>query len=229
MEEQLARVRLVPARPLDAAERLQARVGHAAVDRGDGADLVPRPLRGRLAPVVPHAPRDLVDDPEVLARLARRVERLADPLDAPLGVRDRALGLRPGRGGGQDDVRDLRGRGQDDVLDDEEVEAPEPALGQVAVGLGLERVLADHVERRSARRGPSPRASPRGASRASPGCRSPRPSRSAGGAGRSRRTGSPAADRGGRPCRRRPGRCSGRAAGSGRSRTCRRGRSGARG
>ena len=49
--------------------------------------------------------------------------------------------------GRQDDVGELCGRGQEDVLDDEEVEASTEADRPLLVGLGLDRVLADHVDR----------------------------------------------------------------------------------
>ena len=62
---------------------------------------------------------------DVVARLARRLERLADALDAPLAVRDRALRLAPARRGGQHDVGELRGLRQEDVLHDEVVELVE--------------------------------------------------------------------------------------------------------
>ena len=140
-------MRLVPAWPLDPAQLLEAAVAHSGEGRGQHADLVPGVLGGRLAPVVAHAAGELEDDPEVVAGLARRLERLADALDAPLAVRDGALGLGPCGGGGQDDVGDLRGRGQEDVLDDQHLEAAQAPLGQLAVGLRLQRVLADHVER----------------------------------------------------------------------------------
>src|SRR5262249_10152915 len=94
VEEQLARMALVPAWPLDAAEPREPRVGHAGEDRRERADLVPGVFGAGPAPVAAHPPGELLDDPEVVARLARRVERLADPLDAPLRVRDGALGLR---------------------------------------------------------------------------------------------------------------------------------------
>ena len=70
------------------------------------------------------------------------------PLDAPLAVGDGSLALGPRRGGRQDDVGDLAGRGQEDVLHDEQVEAAQQLLRVMAIGLGLQRVLADHVQRR---------------------------------------------------------------------------------
>ena len=50
---------LVGARPLDAAQLLQPRVAHAAVHRAERAQLVPRLLRRRLAPVVAEPLREL--------------------------------------------------------------------------------------------------------------------------------------------------------------------------
>ncbi len=122
-------------------------VAHAAVHRRERAQLVPGLLGGRLAPVGAHAVGDRADDPAVVARLAGRVERLAHALDAALGVGDGALALAPGRARGQHDVGQLGGLRQQDVLDDEEVEAREQLARVLDVGLGLRRVLADHVQR----------------------------------------------------------------------------------
>jgi hypothetical protein len=95
---------------------------------------------------VAHPACQLLDDPQVVACLSRRLFRLADPLHAPLGVRDRALALGPRRRGGQHDVRELGGLGQEQILDDEERQPLEDVDHPVLIGLGLCRVLADHVE-----------------------------------------------------------------------------------
>ena len=115
---------------------------------------------------------------------------------------------------GQDDVGQLRGLGEQDVLHHQEVEAREQLARVLDVGLGLRRVLADHVQRaqlaalhglehlgqvpavaRHDRRRPMPARSARAPRR------------------RARCPGSRAACSGSPPCRRRPARCSGRAAG----------------
>ena len=167
VEEQLARVVLVVARPLQPTELLQPLVRHAGMDRRQRSDLVPGVLGGLPAELLAHPSGELRDDPQVVAGLAGRVERLADALDPPLGVRDGALRLGPGRGRGQDDVGELGGRGQEEVLDDHELEAFEQPAGARLVGLRLERVLADDNRRRSGRRAPSRRTCPTGASPAS--------------------------------------------------------------
>ena len=69
-------------------------------------------------------------------RWTRRSELVTVPSD-----------LGPGRGGRQDHVGELRGLGQEQVLDDEEVEALEQVDRALLVGLGLDRVLADAVDR----------------------------------------------------------------------------------
>ena len=51
------------------------------------------------------------------------------------------------RGRREDDVGQLGGRGQEDVLDDHEVARAQQVARPLLVGLGLDRVLADHVER----------------------------------------------------------------------------------
>ena len=63
------------------------------------------------------------EDLEVGPRLARRLERLANALDAALARGDGPVVLAPGGGGRQDDVGHLAGPRQEHVLDDEVVEA----------------------------------------------------------------------------------------------------------
>ena len=120
---------LVGARPLEPAVLLEPGVAHPRVHRRERAQLVPHLLGDRLRPVVAEPARELGDDPHVVARLARRIERLADALHAPLAVRHRALALAPRRGRGEDDVGHLGGLRQDDVLHDEEVELREEPAG----------------------------------------------------------------------------------------------------
>ena len=97
VQERRAGALLVRARPLDAAQRLELLVAHAAVHRRERAQLVPGLLGGRLAPAEAHALGDRADDPAVVARLAGRVERLAHALHAALGVRHGALATRTRR------------------------------------------------------------------------------------------------------------------------------------
>ena len=65
--------------------------------------------------------RDLLNDPQVLPCVARRVERLTAELHQAVGVRERAglLGERTRR---QDHVGEIRRLGQEDVLHDEEIQ-----------------------------------------------------------------------------------------------------------
>ena len=134
-----------------------------------------------LAPVVAEAPRQVEEDRRG-RRAPRRAARsaLRTRCTRRSRVGDRALGLAPARrppGGRRRRARRSwsgrcpgrrGGRGRE--------QAPRsPCL----VGLGLDRVLADDVERRSARPAPWRRTSRSGASRASAGRRRPRPRRTA--------------------------------------------------
>ena len=133
--------------PLDAAELLEAGVAHAAVHRRERAQLVPHVLGDRLWPLAAEAARDLGEDPQVVARLARRLDRLAHPLHPTLAVRHGALGLAPCRRGGQHHVGELGGLREEEILHDEQVERLEQMASMQHVGLALRGVLAHDVER----------------------------------------------------------------------------------
>ena len=167
----------------------------------------------RLSPIVPQPPRQVAQDRDVVAGLARGLERLAHALHAPLAARHGPLALAPRRRRGKHHVGHLGGPRQEDVLHHEVVELLEQVDRACLVGLGLARVLADDVER--------PQLVPlhrlehlrSGASRGAGAAPRPRPARTAPGPRRSRCPGSRGTCSGWRPCRRRPGRCSARAAG----------------
>ena len=105
------------------------------------------------ADVQADAPRDalgqLRGDPPVGPGLARRVQHRAHALHAALGVGERAFLLRERRRG-QEHVGLLRGLVHEEVLHDQTVELGDRLLGVVEVGLGEQRVLADHVHRADA-------------------------------------------------------------------------------
>jgi Protein involved in mRNA turnover and stability len=142
VDEERARVVLVHARPLDAAELLEPPVAHPRVHRRERAQLVPDVLGGSRAEIVTEAATELVDDLDVVARLARRVVRLAHALHASLARGHRPLDLAQRRRRGQHDVGELGRARDEEVLDDEMVEPFEQALGALLVGFSLRRVLA---------------------------------------------------------------------------------------
>ena len=132
-----------------------ARVGHRVLalqplpgDAGDVGHRVAHLVEhlGRLArcPVEAEPARDLLDDPQVLACVAGRVDRLAAQLDQPVGVGEGA-GLLRERAGRQDDVGEVGGLGEEDVLHHEVLERRERFARMVRVGVRHRRVLAHHV------------------------------------------------------------------------------------
>ena len=127
--------------------QLEPVVAHPAVHRRERAQLVPDLLGRRVAPVVPQPACELTEDPGVVARLARRLERLAHALDASLAVRDGPVRLAPRRRARKHDVGHLCRSRHHDVLDDEEVELGQQPPRPVHVGFGLGRVLSDDVQR----------------------------------------------------------------------------------
>ena len=146
VDEERARVVLVRARPLDAAELLEPRVAHPCMHRRERAQLVPDVLGARRAELVAEAPSELVDDLDVVAGSPGGVVRLAHALHAALARGDGALDLAQRRRRREDDVGELRGAREEEVLDDEVVEPLEQPLGALLVRLSLRRVLADDVD-----------------------------------------------------------------------------------
>ena len=88
--------------------------------------------------------REVLDDPEVLPRLARQRQRHAAHLHLAVGVGHGAVLLRPGRGG-KDDVGIGAGLGQEDVLHDEMLEMRQRAARVVQIGVRHRGVLAHDV------------------------------------------------------------------------------------
>src|SRR5437016_6117761 len=109
-------------RPLQTAKRLEPKVAHAAVPRRQSPDFVPDILGGRSSPVAPEPPGKAAENRDVVARVSRRLERLAYALDAPLAACDGALRFAPRRGGRKDHIREFRGLCEENILHDEMVQ-----------------------------------------------------------------------------------------------------------
>ena len=97
-----------------------------------------------VVPVEAEPVRDLLDDPQVLPRIARRIDRLAAHLHQPVGVGEGA-GLLGKRAGREDHVGQVRRFGQEDVLHDQMIERGQRFARMVRVGVRHRRVLAHHV------------------------------------------------------------------------------------
>ena len=87
--------------PKTATQILDALPAHACVHRAEGAELLPRFVRGDVAPAGAEPVGELADDPDVVARAAGRIQGLAHPLHAALAVGHGAVGLE-GRIGGRE-------------------------------------------------------------------------------------------------------------------------------
>ena len=90
---------------------------------------------------------EVEQDVDVVASLARRIERFADPLHPPLGVGHGAVRLAPRGAARQDDVGEFCGLGEIDVEHDEMIAARQQFDRLADVGLGLGGVLTDHEQR----------------------------------------------------------------------------------
>ena len=89
--EQESRARMVGGRHgILQARALQTLVGHARPARGYAHDLAHHILRRRMGRLEAQPVRQLDQDLQVVARVARRARRLPGELDAPLGVHEGA-------------------------------------------------------------------------------------------------------------------------------------------
>src|SRR5438046_10634377 len=95
----LARVAFFLARISDGGVALEALPGDSRDRVHALAHLVEYFARMRVVPVQTHAACKMVDDPQILFRLAGRLDRLAAELHHAVGVGDGADLFRPGRGG----------------------------------------------------------------------------------------------------------------------------------
>ena len=131
---------------------LQPLPGDAA-DAGHGVAHLVEDLatRGRSASRSPSAVGDLLDDPQVLPRIARRVDGLAAHLHQAVGVGEGA-GLLGEGAGRQDHVGQVGGLGEEDVLHHQVLERGQRLARMVGVGVGHRRVLALHVHAADRRR-----------------------------------------------------------------------------
>ena len=97
-----------------------------------------------VVPVQSDAPRDVLNDRPVGARIARQIECLAAHLDLAVGVGDGAVFFRPGRRR-QHDIGVERGFGQEQILHDQMFEFRQGGAGVVRVGIGHGRIFAHDI------------------------------------------------------------------------------------
>ena len=143
------------AKPQEFAQKVQAR----ALELAAQSD---RPANGKgvaLPPVACTLEADALRYPKVTVEIDRAKRTATFTVKAPVGAQPGDIARRPleqravrrRHGAGQhriDDIGEFRRPGQEQVLDDEEVEALEEVDRALLVGFGLDRVLADAVDRR---------------------------------------------------------------------------------
>ena len=115
--------------------------GHA---RRRVADLFEHLRRPGIVPVETDAARDLLDDPEILTRVARRIERLTAELHAPVRVGE-GPGLLRERRCGQNHIRVARRLGEEDVLHHQMIELRQRLARVLDVRVRHRGVLAHDV------------------------------------------------------------------------------------
>ena len=135
---------LVRARPLQAAERIEFLVGHAPERRRQARDLGHDLGRMRVVHRVAERVRQLHGRFPV-GQPGQRLDDLAHPRDAPLGVRERTVLLEERRAG-QEHVRELGALVQEQLLHDQALERRHRGNDVLRVRVGLRDILALDVQ-----------------------------------------------------------------------------------
>ncbi len=94
-----------------------------------------------VVPAAAHAVGDLLDDPQIVPRVARQRQRLAAHLHLAIGVGDGAVLLRPARGR-QHHIGIDRGLGEEEILHHEMLEMRQRLARMIEIGIGHRRILA---------------------------------------------------------------------------------------
>ena len=102
--------------------------------------LLSRAIRPREAKLA----RDIDDDLQILARLARRIECLASQLHISIGV-GKGAGFLGKRGGRQNDVGKIGGFGQENILHHQHVELRQRLTCMIRIGIAHRGILAHDV------------------------------------------------------------------------------------
>ena len=206
MHERRSLRRLVVARPLDGAQRVELGEGDAGEGRRHARDLV-HDLGGIVVVHgIAHGGGEFADHLPLLLALHRRLH-LAHAVDAALGVGEGAVLLEEG-GAGQEDMGEGGGLVQEQVLHDDAFHGFQRMVHVLGVGVRLGDVLALHEEALEAclRRRHRTCWECAGPARCRGG--SATPSRTSGAPCRRRHGGSPRTRAGRSPCRRSPAHCS---------------------
>ena len=121
-------------------------VGRTVERRAVLADFVPDLLGVLVVHWIAHARGELAEDLPIVLALALRRNGGREALERTVGGAEDAVVLAPG-GAGEDDVGVCRGLRHEDVLADHEVAILQGFLHVGGIGLGLQRVFAEVVER----------------------------------------------------------------------------------
>ena len=108
--------------------------GHSRHTAGGPAQFIKHIFNVRIVPLQTESCRHLHDDPQILARVTRRVDGLAAPLHTPIGIGEGPVLFREGRGR-QDDVGKTCSFGEKDILHHQVIQLRQRGARMVEVGI----------------------------------------------------------------------------------------------
>ncbi len=122
-------------------------IAYATENRRQGRHfVVPDLLAAGRWPFLSHAAGDLLENPPVGFCFTRRLDGLAHPADAPLGVGEGAVVLTPGRRR-QNHMGKTGGLGFEDIIAHDKFRRAQAVLHMADIRLGIGDVFAEHVKR----------------------------------------------------------------------------------
>ena len=137
----------VVARPLNPVEFFQSLVAHARVHWAQLAQLVPNCFGVGFTPVMPQAPRELINNLHVVEHAVGQRHGRTHALHAAFAACHRAFGLAPSGRAGENHVRHFCRLGVKKILDYHEFQSAKQFHGAMPVRLRIHGIFSQHVQR----------------------------------------------------------------------------------